>query len=160
MTDSPAAALLARLDRVRQTAPSQWVARCPAHADKGPSLTVKELPDGRVLFHCFAGCEGDDVLAAIGLRWLDIYPPRPPDERAAPGDLTHWDARTLLMASASELRIAYLIVKRAAAMADQDARARLLMAARRIGEAAEAATSGKQRQNAKAPTKTPTKGHK
>ena len=43
-----AVALLDRLDKVRPTGAGTWVARCPAHDDRGPSLSVRELDDGRI----------------------------------------------------------------------------------------------------------------
>lgn len=51
------------------------MARCPAHDDNGPSLSIKDAGDGRTLIHCFAGCGAVDVLAAIGLELQDLYPP-------------------------------------------------------------------------------------
>ena len=39
---------------------------CPAHDDKNPSLSVK-LEGSRILLHCFAGCEPDDVAEAVGM---------------------------------------------------------------------------------------------
>ena len=66
--------LLSRLDRVRPRGASKWMARCPAHDDKGPSLSVAEVEDGRILIHCFAGCGAADVLAAIGLEFGDLFP--------------------------------------------------------------------------------------
>jgi hypothetical protein len=77
-----ASAIIERLDRARRTGDGRWLARCPAHEDKGPSLSVREVPDGRVLLHCFGGCQTADVLAAIGAQWSDICPPR---DRTAPG---------------------------------------------------------------------------
>lgn len=70
-------ALLSRLDKVKRTGPDKWVARCPAHDDRGPSLAVRELEDGRVLVHCFAGCSVDEVVGAVGLEMSDLFPPRP-----------------------------------------------------------------------------------
>lgn len=69
--------LLSRLDRVKRTGPGKWVARCPAHDDRGPSLGVRELEDGRVLVHCFAGCRVADVVDAVGLEMSELFPPRP-----------------------------------------------------------------------------------
>lgn len=66
--------LLDRLDKVKRTGEGRWSARCPAHPDKSPSLAVRELPDGRVLVHCFTGCGVDAVLAAVGLEFGDLYP--------------------------------------------------------------------------------------
>lgn len=69
-------ALLARLDLVRKTGNGRWVCRCPAHDDRGPSLSVRELGDGRVLLHCFAGCEVQSILDAVGLAFEDLFPGR------------------------------------------------------------------------------------
>ncbi|MES2101675.1 MAG: DNA primase [Pseudomonadota bacterium] len=72
---SGADAILSRVDKVRARGPGQWSARCPAHEDKAPSLSIKELPDGRILLHCFGGCDVQDVIAAIGLEVSDLFPP-------------------------------------------------------------------------------------
>jgi hypothetical protein len=69
-------ALLSRLERVRKSGNGRWACRCPAHEDKGPSLAVRELDDGRVLLHCFAGCEPQSVLDAVGLTFEDMFPER------------------------------------------------------------------------------------
>lgn len=68
--------LLSRLDKVKRTGDGTYQARCPAHADRGPSLSVRETDDGRVLLHCFAGCSVHDVLAAVVLDISDLFPPR------------------------------------------------------------------------------------
>ena len=68
--------LLSRLDKVRRTGPGRWSARCPAHDDKGPSLSIKETDDERVLIHCFAGCDVHNILAAVSLDIADLFPPR------------------------------------------------------------------------------------
>jgi len=69
-----AEALLSRLDRVRGTGPGRWIARCPAHGDRTPSLAIREIDDGRVLIHCFGGCSAPDVLAAVGLEMDALFP--------------------------------------------------------------------------------------
>jgi hypothetical protein len=51
-----------------------WQAKCPAHSDHKPSLSIKEGSDGRVLLHCHAGCSIDDVLRASGLERRDLFP--------------------------------------------------------------------------------------
>lgn len=71
------ATVLERLQKVRQTAPQAWVACCPAHDDKSPSMTLRETPDGMVLMHCFGGCEVQDILGAIGLTFDDLFPEKP-----------------------------------------------------------------------------------
>ena len=66
--------LTSRLDCVKETGHGKYVARCPSHDDKSPSLAIKAYGDGRVLLHCFAGCDPESVLDAIGLKFSDLYP--------------------------------------------------------------------------------------
>lgn len=63
--------LLSRLSNVRRNG-TGWFARCPAHADNKASLHVMEQ-DGRLLLHCFAGCETADVAGALGLTMADLF---------------------------------------------------------------------------------------
>lgn len=72
--------LLSRLEKVRQTAPGEWVACCAAHDDRNPSLTIKDAGDGRILLHCFAGCETVAIMAMLGLNLSDLMP----DKRLGP----------------------------------------------------------------------------
>jgi putative DNA primase/helicase len=81
-----AAPLLERLQAVRKTGSATWSARCPAHEDRSPSLSITNA-QGRVLVHCHAGCAAEDVVAALGLRLADLFavtasrewmPPCPP----------------------------------------------------------------------------------
>lgn len=69
----PADLILSRLDKVKCNS-GKWMACCPAHQDKTPSLSVREATDGRILLHCFAGCHYEDVLAAIGLEPKHLFP--------------------------------------------------------------------------------------
>ena len=64
--------VLNRLDRVRRTGADKWMACCPAHDDKSPSLSIR-LTDDRILLHCFAGCSAEAVLDALGLKFSDLY---------------------------------------------------------------------------------------
>jgi hypothetical protein len=66
--------LLSRLQKVRRVGPGRWLASCPAHEDKSPSLNVKEEPDGTLLVICRAGCENDAIREAAGLEWADFFP--------------------------------------------------------------------------------------
>ena len=79
-----AAEFVERLERVRQTGTGRWIARCPAHADKHPSLGVSEGDDGRVLIICRAGCGIEAIVAAVGLTIADIMPERLPDHQYRP----------------------------------------------------------------------------
>ena len=38
--------------------------RCPAHADRSPSLSIR-VGKSALLFHCFAGCDSRDVIRAL-----------------------------------------------------------------------------------------------
>ncbi len=81
---NPIERLLGRLEKVRANGRDRWMACCPAHGDGSPSLSIREAEDGRVLIHCFAGCEASDVVAAVGLTLADLFPKGP----SRPGN--HW----------------------------------------------------------------------
>ena len=50
-------------------------ARCPAHNDKNPSFNVRDN-GGKALYHCHAGCQQDEVTAAIKARLRFRQKPR------------------------------------------------------------------------------------
>lgn len=75
---NPCEGLLDRLEGVRRTGDGRWMAKCPAHPDRTPSLSIRLAEDGRILAHDFAGCSVEDVLAAIDLEFSDLFPPRDP----------------------------------------------------------------------------------
>ena len=50
------------------------MARCPAHDDQTPSLSIREADDGRVLLNCFAGCEFQQIMSALRLEVQDAFP--------------------------------------------------------------------------------------
>lgn len=66
-------AFLGRLQGVRG-AGRNYRARCPAHDDRNPSLSVREGNDGRILLKCHAGCETAAVVGALGLSLGDLMP--------------------------------------------------------------------------------------
>lgn len=77
--------LLRHLENVRAHGSSRWSARCPAHADGSPSLSIKET-DGKTLLHCFAGCQPKAIVAALGLEMQDLFTDTPthPGQRLTP----------------------------------------------------------------------------
>jgi len=77
MTVDEVVALLERHGCHPRRAGAGWVARCPAHDDRKPSLSVSEGRDGQILVHCFSGCTLESILAALGLRWSDLFPDDP-----------------------------------------------------------------------------------
>lgn len=68
--------LLNRLKGIKETGPDRWLALCPAHDDRTPSLSIREVDD-RLLLHCFAGCSVSDVVVAVGLELTDLFPENP-----------------------------------------------------------------------------------
>jgi len=74
-TQYPIDKVLPHLEMKRQTGPNSWVARCPAHDDRSPSLSIKEADDYSLLVHCFAGCETQAVIRCWGMEFSDLYKP-------------------------------------------------------------------------------------
>lgn len=66
--------LISRLEKVRETGRDRYIAKCPAHDDGDPSLSIRQLPDSRILLRCFAGCGAIDVLNSVGLNWQSLMP--------------------------------------------------------------------------------------
>ncbi len=64
-TEQLAAALSAR-----KAGPATWSAKCPAHDDKTPSLSITESATGQTLVHCHAGCEQETVIGELKARGL------------------------------------------------------------------------------------------
>jgi hypothetical protein len=136
MTDrSPIDNILPRLDNVRTRGEGNYIACCPAHRDRSPSLSIKQADDGRVLLHCFAGCSAGDVTAAIGLELSDLFPPRD-DYRPTPRR-QRWNPQAVFETIEREARIVSIAASDIAAgktlsTADAD---RVATAASRINDA-------------------------
>ncbi|MHB0765741.1 hypothetical protein ACYCFC_15380 [Stutzerimonas sp. NM35] len=60
--------VLSRLDKVKANSPGKWKACCPAHNDRDSGLSTREVEDGKVLLHCWAGCDAESITATIGLN--------------------------------------------------------------------------------------------
>jgi hypothetical protein len=142
--------LLAKLDGVRATGPCRSLALCPvpAHDDRTPSLSVRELDDGRILLHCFGGCSVEDVLAAIGLELDDLFPDKlnergPPERRPFP-------AADVLRAVSFEALVAGIILARLGAghPLTEDDRHRAFLACERLIAAADLALPPRDRRRA------------
>jgi hypothetical protein len=84
-TTTPTALVLDRLTS-NGAAPrpngSDHLARCPAHEDRSPSLSVSTGDRDQVLLHCFAGCSTDAITSALGLESTDLWPERTREERS------------------------------------------------------------------------------
>ncbi len=73
--------LLPRLEAVRQKGTGRWSARCPAHADRSPSLSVAEGHKG-ILIRCWAGCTLAEICQALGITQRELFYDTQPDPRA------------------------------------------------------------------------------
>ncbi len=96
--------ILPRLDKAKRTGRGSWLARCPAHDDGGPSLTIRAEDDGRILVHCFAGCSFEEIKDAVGLGWEPWFPPKQKDD-FKPAIRRPFPAADVLEAVASEAAI-------------------------------------------------------
>ena len=121
--------LLSRLEKVKKRGPDSWIACCPNHADRSPSMTVRELEDGRVLIHCFASCPVESILGAVGLDFDALFPPKP-IEHAKPMRRP-FPAADVLEALSHESRIVAIAAADVAKGKGID-KARVLLAANRI----------------------------
>jgi hypothetical protein len=69
---APLDLVLGRLPDARRNGRG-WQARCPAHDDREPSLSIDVGDDGKVLVHCHAGCDFTAIVAALGLQATDLF---------------------------------------------------------------------------------------
>lgn len=107
---SAATKLLDRLPRVKQLRPNEFISGCPAHGSRqGRPVHITVLDDGRCLLNPFCGCPTEDVLAAIGLEFSDLYPKRLPGIGYGPAR-SSVSARTLLDLLDHEILVALLIM--------------------------------------------------
>ena len=96
-TTSPITVMLGRLEKVTDTGGGQYSARCPAHEDKSPSLSIRETDD-RLLLHCFAGCHSTEIVAAVGLSLADLFNTPPTKHYVKPlPRRQRWNGRALLL---------------------------------------------------------------
>lgn len=65
------------LDKTRPNGQDKWIACCPAHEDRSPSLGIKLTDDGKILLHCFSGCDVESIVSSIGLSLSDLMPDDP-----------------------------------------------------------------------------------
>jgi hypothetical protein len=125
-----------RLRGVKQTGTGRWIALCPAHEDRSPSLSIRETDEGRVLLWCFASCGAGDVLTAIGLRMSDLF--EKPISHHLPPIRGGFSARELLELNSHEATVAALLAVDAQTRPlTTDETARLVQAAARLGRAQE-----------------------
>ncbi|MCR2831192.1 hypothetical protein NR402_12995 [Acidithiobacillus ferrooxidans] len=141
--DTPIDRVLHRLDRVKRTAPDKWIARCPAHDDKRPSLSIREAEDHKVLLKCWAGCGAFEIVAALGLNLGDLFPGdcRSLHQHGTGPMRRPFDYRDALQGIAHETLVARLIIETVNSGQEMDVESldRLALAEQRISDALQAA---------------------
>jgi len=103
--------LLSRLTETKRTGNGRYLACCPAHSDKHPSLNVRELDDGRILVKCFAGCSVEEVLDAVGLEFDALFPEHAIGDHM-PRERRPFNSSDVLAALNFEINIASIILDR------------------------------------------------
>ena len=93
------------LERVKKTGMGRWIACCPSHEDKHPSLNIRELEDGRILMRCMAGCDIYSVLSAISLEITDLFPAK---NKSYKRERKPFPATDILMALVNETLVVLL----------------------------------------------------
>lgn len=135
--------ILSHLSKVRRTGPGRWIACCPAHEDRSPSMTLRECEDGRILCHCFAECSFESIVAAVGLGMEEWFPAEvAPVSRAASRPFPASDVLAALADEALVVAVAASNVAQGVELTGQD-RERLMVAASRI-EAGRSAALGER----------------
>ena len=131
--------LLSHLNGVKRAGPGRWIARCPAHEDKSPSLSVRETEEGRVLVRCFAGCEFEEIVATAGVEVSEMFPPNPPRPEGYRPERRPFLPADVFEIARFEVSVVYLIgcdLHKHKAMSEQDYE-RLLTACSRLERIAE-----------------------
>jgi len=99
--------ILPLLDKVKRKGDNSWLACCPAHDDKNPSLVITEK-DERVLLRCFSHqCDVSNIVHAVGLELSDLFPEQI-NKSGKPIRKKRFSAEAILEALADEFVIAEL----------------------------------------------------
>lgn len=132
---------LARLKKVRKTGPNNWIACCPAHDDKSPSMTVGVGDNGGIVIYCFALCSAQDIVFSLGLELHELMPEKPEGREFVRGRSKPFPAGDILECIAEEVMIAWVISRdmELSKPIKQDDFDRLTVANRRIQSALEVA---------------------
>ena len=64
--------ILLSLDKVKSNGSNKWLACCPAHQDKSPSMSILDTGD-KTLLKCWAGCSAHNIVEALGLKISDLF---------------------------------------------------------------------------------------
>lgn len=85
--------ILNGLQKVRATGKGKWIACCPVHGDKSPSLGITQKDEDKILIHCFGcGASGPQVCEALGVDPAALFPAtdKPKYERQPRSGFSAW----------------------------------------------------------------------
>lgn len=100
---------LNRLEKVKRRGHGQWMACCPVHQEKTPSLSIKD-DNGTILIHCFGcGAGGVDVCGAVGIEPSELFPPSDHIDYVAKPKRAYFPADQVLEALQTEILVTHLV---------------------------------------------------
>jgi len=125
--------ILDRLESVHEKGPGRWIAKCPAHPDKTPSLAIRDV-DGKLLLHCFAGCSLHEIVSAAGVELSDLFPNKPRSHKAISKPFPAADILRCLSGDITVLMLVASDLARSENL-DSNTKERLMKSAQRLSSA-------------------------
>lgn len=103
--------LLSRLQKVRKRGSNQWMACCPVHDEKTPSMSIKD-DNGVILMMCFGcGAKGPEIIQAVGMDISDLFPPKDNYDPEVKQQRKYFSADIVLDCLKKEVLVASLVSK-------------------------------------------------
>jgi len=81
----------------RSAGEGSWSAKCPAHEDRNPSLSIGTGDNGGVVVHCHAGCPTEAVVTAAGVSMGDLAPAKATNDDAPIATYRYTDEQGTLL---------------------------------------------------------------
>jgi hypothetical protein len=134
-TSSNIDVLLNQLHKVKQTGHGQYIASCPSHRDKSPSLAIRD-DNGKILLRCFAGCSAHEIVNAVGLNLSDLFPKESSYSKPTKNPFPAASVLRCIQAEALIVVTAACNIANGVTLSNEDLQ-RLVLAASRIGGAYE-----------------------
>lgn len=128
--------LLSQLSKVSQNGRGQYIACCPAHNDKHPSLAIRQIDDGKILLKCFGGCSTYEIVNAVGMDLSDLFPKESGYSKPTKNPFSASSVLRCVQSEALIVVIAALNIANGMTLSKEDL-GRLVTAASRIGGAYE-----------------------
>lgn len=127
--------LLSQLTKVKKIGHDRWIAQCPSHDDRNPSLAIKDC-NGTVLLKCFVGCSAHEIVSAIGMNLSDLFPEIDEHRKSFKNPFPANDVLRCIKTEALIVATAACNIANGITLSNEDLQ-RLVLAASRIGGAYE-----------------------